>query len=104
MSNQQSAESIKQESNSMSNQESSQPAGSPEAQKIVVANWSDLTEVRRVDAKTAALYDQAFVFPLSAEGEILEVVRQRAALKKAYDDSMKLVYELVNKLTREGRR
>lgn len=45
-------------------------------------------------------YYRAFVFPVSAEQEIHAVQMQRAKLKQALDDSMKLVYELANKRSR----
>lgn len=42
----------------------------------------------------------AFVFPARAEAHLIEILRKREALKKAYDDSMKLIYELRNAIIR----
>lgn len=79
---------------------------------VVVHDWSRLTDVREgtisVDATESAEYVNvdgqmlvgAYVFPLSAKQDILQVVHERARLKAAYDDSMKLVYEVCNKKSR----
>jgi hypothetical protein len=72
--------------------------------KIIVMNWSDPNEVLEATEQTAAQYDSAYVFPFECKQELLEIVNKRAALKKAFDDSMSLVYEYSNKLTREGKR
>jgi hypothetical protein len=45
-------------------------------------------------------HNTAYVFPLSARMDILTVQNQRAQLKRAFDDSMKLVYEVCNKRSR----
>ncbi len=37
-------------------------------------------------------------WPIACKAELEQVLAQRAILKKAYDDSMSLVYELRNKL------
>jgi hypothetical protein len=42
----------------------------------------------------------AFVFPARVEADLIEVLTKRQQLKKAYDDSMKLIYELRNAITR----
>lgn len=42
----------------------------------------------------------AYVFPARAEAHLREVLTKRQALKKAYDDSMKLIYELRNSIIR----
>lgn len=42
----------------------------------------------------------AYVFPARAEARLIEILTERQRLKKAYDDSMKLVYELANAITR----
>jgi hypothetical protein len=44
-----------------------------------------------------------YCYPIKYEGEMMEVLKVRAALKKQYDDSMKLWYELNNKIVRETR-
>lgn len=46
------------------------------------------------------IFHRAFCFPEKAEAELTEILKKRQALKKAYDDSMGLVYELVNKCIR----
>lgn len=46
-------------------------------------------------------YYTAFVWPQKYKTELIAVMEQRAALKKAYDDSMSLVYQLKNKISRE---
>lgn len=42
----------------------------------------------------------AFMWPARAEGELRSILTKRAELHKAFDDSMNLVYELRNKLSR----
>lgn len=42
----------------------------------------------------------AFVFPARVETDLVAVITERQRLRKAYDDSMKLVYELRNAITR----
>lgn len=46
------------------------------------------------------IHNAAYVFPLSAQADVLTVVYQRMQLKQAYDESMKLVYEVCNKRSR----
>lgn len=46
------------------------------------------------------VYYTAFCWPARVKEQLLEIIRQRAILKKAYDDSMGLVYELKNKMAR----
>lgn len=72
--------------------------------KLVVSDWSDPLAIRTVEDSEAALYEKAFVFRVECEADIRAVITERVRFKKQYDDSMKLVYELVNKFTREGRR
>jgi hypothetical protein len=43
---------------------------------------------------------QAFCFPAAARGELVEIMQERGRLKKAYDDSMGLIYELKNRIAR----
>lgn len=74
------------------------------ATKLVVTDWADVEGIREVSLKEAALYDSAFVYPVKLKEEILEVVRKRQALKKEFNDSIKLVFQLNNKLILEGRR
>ena len=45
-------------------------------------------------------YYKAFCWPASAREELIKILETRAELKKAFDDSMKLVYELKNKISR----
>lgn len=71
---------------------------------IIIHDFSDPDSIHQIDEAEAKLYDKAFVFNLDCEQEIRDVIKQRAALKKAFNDSMSLVYELVNKLIREDRR
>lgn len=42
----------------------------------------------------------AYVFPARVEDELIEILDERKQLKKAYDDSVKLIYELRNAVTR----
>lgn len=71
--------------------------------KIVVTDWADLSGVRKVDDKEAALYEPAYVYPLEVETELLAVIEARQELKKAFNDSMSLVYQFRNKLIRENK-
>lgn len=43
---------------------------------------------------------QGFLFPSRVREEFLEIVRHRAELRKAWMDSMKLIYELNNAIIR----
>jgi len=43
---------------------------------------------------------QSLCWPGEFEGELRAILEERAQLKKAYDDSMKLIYQLRNKITR----
>ena len=42
----------------------------------------------------------AYVFPARVESQLVAIATERQRLKKAYDDSMKLIYELRNAITR----
>ncbi len=42
----------------------------------------------------------AYAWPARVEAELVAILEERARLKKAFDDSMKLVYELRNAVTR----
>lgn len=44
----------------------------------------------------------AFVWPVEFKQKLIEIITKRQELKKAYDDSIKLVYELNNEITRQG--
>lgn len=44
----------------------------------------------------------AFGFPAKYRTELEEICRKRQELKKAYDDSMRLIYQLKNKISLEG--
>ena len=43
---------------------------------------------------------QSLCWPAEFEGELRAILEERARLKKAFDDSMKLIYQLRNKITR----
>lgn len=49
---------------------------------------------------TQGIYFSAFCWPVRVEAELRQILEQRATLKKALDDSMKLVYDLSNRITR----
>lgn len=51
-------------------------------------------------AKAEDSVHSAYVLPARVEADLIEILAKRQALKKAYDDSMKLIYELVNAITR----
>lgn len=42
----------------------------------------------------------SFVFPGRVEKDLEQIVQERARLKKAYDDSISLVFELSNQIAR----
>lgn len=42
-----------------------------------------------------------YILPLSYENDVLRVTKQRQQLKKAFDDSMSLVYQLQNQFQRQ---
>lgn len=48
------------------------------------------------------IFYTASIWPVEYKQELIEIITKRQELKKAYDDSMKLVYELRNEITREG--
>lgn len=60
--------------------------------------------VEKVNAEWAQidgeLRHMGFLFPSRVREELVEIVRHKAALRKAWLDSMKLVYELNNAITR----
>lgn len=72
--------------------------------KLVITDWYDPQALREVEDKEATLYDPAFVFPLSAKTEILEVCTELARLKRISDDAFRLLIQLCNKQASEGRR
>lgn len=41
-----------------------------------------------------------YVWPIEAKDELFEIIRKRVELRKAYDDSMSLIYNLRNKIAR----
>jgi hypothetical protein len=63
----------------------------------ITKNSSSKQEYVEVDGQ---LLSGAYIFPPSAREDIMTVVMKRAALKEAYDDSMKLVYEVCNRKSR----
>lgn len=81
--------------------------------KIIVATsldrLSDLHEetITKVSKDTVQCgssenqYYTAFTWPVAYKSQLEEIVQKRAELKKAFDDSMGLVYELKNKIARE---
>lgn len=46
---------------------------------------------------------QCYCWPAAAEEELKAIIAQRAVLKKAFDDSMSLVYQLRNKHSRASK-
>lgn len=50
--------------------------------------------------KSAEYYGASNVFPVSAFHAVIEMCTERQRLKKAYDDSSKLIYELRNAVAR----
>lgn len=77
---------------------------------IIIHDWSDPQSLqwhiaqRETDLVVIMTngehYDKAFVIPELYEKEALEVINKRVKLKKAFDDSMSLVYQFRNKLIR----
>ena len=80
----------------------------------VVSDMSDPKTVRHVPGEIVKTdkngfvklsdgewYMGAYVFPDAAANRLISLVEHRAALKKAYDDSMSLVYVLRNDIARE---
>jgi len=49
------------------------------------------------------IYD-AFCFPAKYQAELQQILDERAKLKKAYDDSAKLLYEFSNKVVKDALR
>lgn len=75
--------------------------------KLVVEQWdrsSGVDPVHIIPDSEVFMYDRAFVFPLECRSEIAAIIDEREKLRKAYVDSMSLVYQFCNKLVRENRR
>ena len=68
--------------------------------KLLILDWSDPSAIHKVTEAEAALYSSTFVFDLDWEDKVLKIVNTRAELKKQFEDSMKLVYELLNERAR----
>jgi len=47
------------------------------------------------------VYYTSFLWPASVRGKLIAITAERARLKKAYEDSMTLVYQLGNEIARE---
>ena len=43
---------------------------------------------------------QAYCWPIQYKEELIKIIKIRTALKKQYDDSMTLIYELRNEISR----
>jgi hypothetical protein len=46
------------------------------------------------------IYYSDFMWPARVKEDLLAILVKRQVLKKAYDDSMKLIYQLSNKISR----
>jgi hypothetical protein len=46
------------------------------------------------------VYNLAFVFPARVKAELIKILIQRAKLKREFDDSMSLIYHLINAISR----
>lgn len=57
-------------------------------------------EYLQYGAKPEDSVHSAFVFPAKAESRLREILIKRQALKRAYDESMRLIYELRNAVVR----
>lgn len=55
-----------------------------------------------VDNNSELVFYIAFLWPIEFKQELIEIITKRQELKKAYDDSFKLIYELNNEITRQG--
>ena len=60
-----------------------------------------VTVVTDSEGEVTTLY-KAFVWPATVRGELEALIATRAGLKKAFDDSMKQVYQLLGRLVRKG--
>lgn len=49
------------------------------------------------------VFYSAFCWPIEVKDELIKILETRRALKKQFDDSMGLIYELKNKIVREQR-
>ena len=77
---------------------------------IVITDWSEPSSMRAGTIVSISsgecvvnflesgkqLFMRHCVFPYKLHDQAFEILCQRKALKDAYDDSMKLVYELIN--------
>lgn len=53
-----------------------------------------------VKLSNGEMYYSAFVFPARVRAEVLSILNERAALKRKYDESMKLIYDLRHRISR----
>ncbi len=70
---------------------------------VTKVSGADLVYVDQHHKAEDCIY-QYLCWPAEAEEELKTIIAQRAALKKAFDDSMALVYQLRNKHSRAAKR
>ena len=70
---------------------------------VTKVSGADLVYVDQHHKAEDCIY-QYLCWPAEAEEELKTIIAQRAALKKAFDDSMALVYQLRNKHSRADKR
>lgn len=76
------------------------------AKMVYIDNFDDPTSLIEVDVfKNDGFfwdnhYSVAHVFPLSAKEEVIAIATERKKLKDVYDDSVKLIFQLRNKVSR----
>lgn len=73
---------------------------------LFVDNFDNPESIEEIDVFTRDdfywdnRYSVAHVFPLSAKAEVLAICVERNRLRKEYDDSVSLIFELRNKVSR----
>lgn len=68
--------------------------------KLCITDWSNPNSIREVSEKEALLYEKPYIWELQWRDKLTAVATERARLKEQYDDSIKLMYELLNERTR----
>jgi hypothetical protein len=66
---------------------------------VTKVSGKDLCWVNNQHRPEDCIY-QAYTYPAEYKDELIAILTERQKLRKAYDDSLKLLFELRNKVTR----
>lgn len=68
----------------------------------ILISQNELTSDIKFDNEVVACFYNYAIYPIKYFDELVEVVTYRQQLKKTFDDSIKLVYKLRNKISTGG--